>query len=359
MAGVYKRKDSSYYWMWFNHKGKLIQKSTRCRKKRDAQKVLDAAQASYMVNHYMEDPPNHELTSYEDLRRLLILDYESNLKKTKDIIHLKLVNLDSFFRGYKAIDITSKKIDRYVALRRESVKNATINRELSALRRMFTLAKQRNLVGNIPHISKLQERNTRTGFLLHEDYREIHKRLPSYIQPIVHLAYKSGMRKSEILNLKWENVDTRYWHITLENTKTDEPRIYPLDEELIRVFGVLSQRNNSSPYVFVNRMGKDRVRDFYFSWRKACSEAAEWVNKPYLKDIIFHDLRRTAVRNMIRAGIPRRIAMMISGHRTESVFERYNIVSPEDLQEAVMKQSEFLRKQLQQFEDTLWDTAKM
>jgi integrase len=307
----------------------------------------------------MADPPNHELTSYEDMRELLIGEYESNLRKTKDIIHLKLVSLDSFFKTYKAINITSKKIYEYVALRRESVKNATINRELSALRRMFSLAKQLDLVGNIPHIKKLQERNTRTGFLLHEDFLEIHKRLPDYIKPIAHLAYKSGMRKSEILNLKWEDVDTRYWIITLTNTKTDEPRIFPLDEELVRVFGVLSQQNKNSPYVFVNRRGRGRVKDFYYVWRKACSDAAEWVNKPYLKHMLFHDLRRTAVRNLIRAGVGRKVAMQISGHKTESIFERYNIISPEDLQEAVRLQGEFLRKQLKQFEDTLWDTAKM
>jgi integrase len=125
-------------------------------------------------------------------------------------------------------------------------------------------------------------------------------------------------------------------------TKNDEGRTVYLDKELQKVFKGLSElrkkRTKIIPYVFANESGSGPVKDFRGAWATAC-ETAEIGKR------LFHDFRRTAVRNMVRAGIPERVSMMVSGHKTRSVFDRYNIVSDTDLRLASQKTETYLRAQ--------------
>ena len=145
--------------------------------------------------------------------------------------------------------------------------------------------------------------------------------------------------------MKWSNVDLQKRVVCLETgtTKNNEGRTLYLDDELKEIFHAQRESQKSGkiimPYVFPNRTGNNRIKDFRHAWKTAC-------NKTKLSNHIFHDFRRTAIRNMVRSGIPERVAMMISGHKTRSVFERYNIVSEDDLMIAAKKQETYLKTQM-------------
>ena len=163
--------------------------------------------------------------------------------------------------------------------------------------------------------------------------------MPTLIRTVDLAAYKSGWRYSEITDLEWSQVDRKQGIVRLEvgTTKNKEARVFYLDEELQEVFrDQFAGRHLGCPYVF--HRGGEKIKEFRGSWNRACREAK-------LGKRLFHDFRRTAVRNMVRAGIPERVAMTISGHKTRSVFDRYNIVNPEDLKQASSRMEAYLQAQ--------------
>jgi integrase len=169
---------------------------------------------------------------------------------------------------------------------------------------------------------------------------QLRHELPAHLKPVLMFGYYTGARKSEILSLKWPQIDLDAGTAYLEpgSTKNGQARIIPLHGELLDSVKELKTSRGPGPpdcpYVF-SRAGK-AIGSFHVSWRSACKRAG-------LDGRLFHDLRRTAVRNMVRAGVPERVAMAISGHKTRSVFDRYNIVVENDLHTAARQLESYLR----------------
>jgi integrase len=227
----------------------------------------------------------------------------------------------------KALDLTSDRINTHIARRQqEGAKNATINRELAALKRMFSLAVQAGKLSSKPYIPTLEENNARQGFLDHGSFLVLRENLPVHLKDPVTFLYHSGWRVSEMRALEWRDVALAGHVIRLrpEISKNKDGRVLPIKAgELFEIIERAKQnRLLSCPYVF-HQEGQ-RIGDFGKAWKTACKAAG-------FNQIIVHDLRRSAVRNMVRAGIPERVAMSLSGHKTRSVFDRYNIVSESDL----------------------------
>jgi integrase len=203
------------------------------------------------------------------------------------------------------------RIKKYIAERQhEGAANASINREFSALKRMFRLAVESGKLRFTPHIPMLGENNARQGFVDHGVFLALREHLPTYLKGPITFLYLSGWRLGEMKALEWRDVELTGNVVRLrpEVSKNKDGRLLPLSGELLEIVErAKAQRRLNCPYVF--HLHGEQVGDFKRSWATACK-------KPGVGKVLVHDLRRTAVRNMVRAGIPDRIAMALSGQKT-------------------------------------------
>ena len=360
MGTIYKR--GRVYWIKYYRAGKPYRESAKSKNEKKAIDLLKLREGEILQGRF--PGLKVEKVRYEELKEDLLNDYKVNGKKSLGRLERSLKHLDDFFKGFRVIGITTDKARGYILQRQEEgAENATINRELAALKRMLNLARQMTppKVVNMPYIPHLAENNVRQGYFEHSEYLALKKALPSYLRPVVTLAYHTGMRKEEILGLQWLQVDLMEGKINLkpQDTKNNEARVIYMEGELLGTINfqrvLRDQKFPKCSWVFFGE-NEDRIKDFRGSWDTACIEAGlcdpltdeegkpvmDKEKKPVLiPNKLFHDFRRTAVRNMVRAGVPERVAMMISGHKTRSVFERYNIVNENDLKLASKRVKEY------------------
>lgn len=344
MGSIYKRGE--VYWIKYYRQGKPYRESTKSEKEADAKRLLKKREGE-IANGKLPGFYFDKVT-FDELVELLMDDYRNNNRKSVMRIEFCIDRLKESFEGMCIVNIDSRKIQAYIEKRlNEKVTNSTINRELSAYKRMLTLGSRCTplKVDKIPFIQKLKENPPRKGFFEHGEFLALRDNLPEHLKGFTTLGYKTGWRVSEIKNLTWRQIDLDQGIVSLNpgETKNDEGRTVYLDQELKDILASLwearKKGTNLLPWVFLNEDGTDRIKLFRGSWKTACKKAK-------IGSRLFHDLRRTAVRNMVRSGIPERVAMMISGHKTRSVFDRYNIVSDTDLKLAAQKQETYLKSQM-------------
>jgi integrase len=244
------------------------------------------------------------------------------------------------FGPRRLVDIGPATVRAFVAARLQArASNAEINRELAIIKRTFRLAKQAGrFVGDIPHIAMLKESNVRRGFLDRAQLDAVKTHLPLALQPVVEFAYLTGWRvTSEVLPLEWRQVDWSARQIRLDpgTTKNDEGRCFPFTAALAALLRGqqeaherLRRDGRLVPHVF-HRHGKP-IRNFRKAWQTACRAAG-------LPGKLIHDFRRSAVRNLELAGVPRAAAMAMVGHKTESIYRRYAIVDATVLRDAAAR----------------------
>jgi len=312
--------------------------------------------------------PQQERIKVSKLLEALEDDYTLRGKASPQFrAHLKRIR--EYFGSWRAVDLSAEAVDRYISLWQQAGSApATINRSTQLLAQAFKLAVTRKHLSSAPQIRHLSEKgNARQGFFTDEDFRALLGKLPAHLRDFIEFGYLTGWRKGEISSLRWSDVEGDLVRLRSENSKNGEARSITLSGDLAQVI----ERRNARRQVeteagvqlcaFVFHLNGEPIGDFRKAWATACVAAGlgtftcDRCNHPGIghtcqackgetryRGRIFHDFRRTAVRNMVRAGVAERIAMTISGHKTRSIFDRYNIINEADLREAMQRTQDYL-----------------
>ncbi len=335
------------WWVKYYVNGRPIRESTGQEKQEKARDFLKLREGA--VAKGMPVAPRLDRILYDEVAADLRQHYRTTGCRDLDEAEDRLAHLDRFFRNRRASAITAPLVTAYVAERQSQkthlgrlTSNRTVNIELALLKRMLRLAYENGKLLRVPPIKMLKEAPPRQGFFGEIEFLAAQNALPEYLRGPAAFAYITGWRKQEVLGLTWDRVDLRAGTVRLHpepgSTKKRDGRTVVLPEPLHEVLTGLWQERQSIatpseimahvPWVFLR--GGQRIKDFRRAWNSARKKAKAPTR-------LFHDFRRTAVRNMTRAGIPDVVAMRISGHKTRSIFDRYNIVSEDDLREAARK----------------------
>jgi integrase len=346
MGCLYKPKKSRFYWIKYYVNGVPRYESTGTQKETEARRFLKEREGRAASGQ--PALPRVDRIRYEEVAADLRLHYETTGARDLKEADTRLRPLARFFAGRRVASIGPADITAYSAKRQaEGVSNASINRELAVLGRMLRLASENGKLIRLPVVHKLKENAPRQGFFEREQYESVRGLLPADRQLAVAIEHEFGWRcQSEVLTLELRQIDLEAGTIRLDAgaTKNDDGRVVYLPADLKdqiaaqidRVRALERETGRLIPYLFPHftsghRYQKgDRIQDFKKAWATACRKAG-------VAGRLRHDFRRTAVRNLVNAGVPERVAMRVTGHKTRSVFDRYHIVSPADLQEATRK----------------------
>lgn len=328
---VYKKPNGKWYCL-FMIKGERVHKLLDGAKDKESAKALEDAER-FNLRQIQGGIKKREEKKYSINKAIdLYLNY-SKLHK-KDYIHdiSKTKSIKNFFKNKNIDDILTKDIENYIKYLRleKNLSNATINRYLAALKKMFNIAIANDMLHRNPcvNIKKLKENNEKIRYLTIEEEKRLFEVLPEHIKPIVVCALQTGMRRSNILNLRWEQIDFEYNFIEIEKQENKGHKIIriPISEKLLTELKTIGIKNNG--YVFIN----PETQKPYNTIRKAWLSALKRAN---IENFRFHDLRHTVATRLVERNVDIRTVQEIMAHSSISTTQRYMHPTPKRKLEAI------------------------
>jgi hypothetical protein len=345
-AGSLFRRGGTW-WIAYYRAGRLVRESARTSKESTAARLLRARLSTADRSDFV-DPRAAERVRFSDLSALYLQDYRLNQRRTLRDAMRYVEKLGATFGQDRAFDITPARITAYADVRRtqDHAAPGTVNRELSALRRMFGLGVKAGLLPSRPAITLLREDNVREGFCDPPEFVQLLAQLRARdadVADAIEFAYLTCLRRGNTLGALWTwfKLNVKHGAVTGGSvclpgavTKNGKPLSLVLTGQLLDLMARRwTLRVAECPYVF--HRGGRRIRDFQTTWAAACTSVG-------LGKLLMHDLRRSAARNFRRAGVPEDVIMRIGNWKTRSVFARYNVIDERDLAEAGERLNAFL-----------------
>ena len=327
------------WWMKFHLNGQAVRESAGTTSRRVAERLLQKRLGEIGVGSYISQDAGK--VTFEDLMTMVKDDYTIKGNRSAARMERATRALSGRFAGMKALAITYEALAAYVTERLAAkIAPATAQYECAVLRRGFTLAVRARRLPSRPAFPTIAVQNARQGFFEPAQIEALLVELPDYLRPVLRFAVLTGWRRMEILNLTWDRVDLDAGTVRLDadGSKNHEARQFPTDALPALTAVLKSQRSltdmveaaTGKAVALVFHNFGNPIKDHYSAWRAACLRAE-------VPGRLLHDCRRTAVRNLERAGVSRSVAMKLTGHKTEAVYRRYAIVCEQDLREGVEK----------------------
>ena len=283
--------------------------------KRQAVTVLQKRKIQIAEGKFL-DIEKHQKIKFEEMGKLFLENYSKPNKRSWRRDEEIVGHLTDFFRGRHLHEIGPLDIEKYKRKRREEVSPATVNRELSGLRNIYNRAIEWAMAAKNPVklVKFFREDEGRLRFLEKEEIKKLYNACPEYLKSIVALAVCTGMRKGEILSLKWPDVDFRRKIITILKTKSQKKREIPVGAGIASL--LLKQRKHpDSPYIFCHKDGR-----CIGSFKKAFKTA---LKRTGITDFLFHDLRHTFASHLVMSGVDLKTVQEIMGHASFRTTLRY------------------------------------
>lgn len=316
------------WWIRYSHNGKEHRESARTDSERKAQAFLTAKIQATGRREWVDPSKTRRLT-FDDLAKAVRADYVEKRRRSTQRLEGSLKHLEAYFGLDRTADITEARVRDYKRQRcAAGAAGGTVNRELAALTHAFRCLKL-----TPPPIEMYEEADPRQGFLEHTDWIKLRDALPPYLRDPVTFLYLSGWRLREMTGLEWSEVRADEIELPVSKSKNKKARKLPIEGELADVMArAAAARRDDCLFVF-HHAGR-QIRSFRGAWAKSCKSALA-------RKLLVHDLRRTAVRDMSRSGVPDTITMQLTGHKTRTVFDRYNISSTDDLAAALRRRDAY------------------
>lgn len=345
---VYRKPGSKFWWYEFTFRGLRIQRSSKATNRREAENIEKAAWTQYARSEVsIGEKPKAARKTIAQLLDMAEKDLAARKKDARTNLNL-IGCVRSEIGDVYADALSTERVTEYVAsLRKPSRKhkgrktkclsNSSIKHRLQVLRSCFALenaarAEQRLDLLITPRFPKLQDGEARSGFLGRPQFDLLRSHLPADLKDFALFGYLTGWRRGAIASLEWSDVRDDCVFLRGSHSKNGKPYFLPIVGELS---GLIERRKKArvfSPLVF-HRQGEPIV-EFRKAWRTACKRAG-------LDGRLFHDLRRSAARNLIRSGVSKDVAKAVGGWKTESMFSRYNVCAEEDLRDAMQKVTKY------------------
>lgn len=345
---IFRQKGSPYLWISYYCRGKEHRESAKSTDREIAVKLLrrrlkevgaDQVGARRFLGPRAERIPMAEL--FDAL--------ETAKKNNQRLVPSEMVRLREYWKGWRALEVTGAAVERWKSeMLDEGLAPKTIRNYCQLLGEAFRVSMEDGLIAYAPTIKRVQvPENARDGKFSRAEFEKVKALLPEYLRDFAEWAYHTGWRAGAIRSLRWEDIHDHVLTVRAQYSKNRHAQDIPLVGPLAQVIERRSADRNGA-FVFHYPDNKPRHGDrghpigsYKTAWKNALCKAG-------LSDRIFHDLRRTAVTELNRAGVPEVVAMRITGHATNAIHKRYRIVDDSDVKKALAQRAEYEAAQLKE-----------